>query len=186
MRKEVEIWRYFFDELGVDYSINADDEKEKAMYYLVDFFIPSLNICLEILPENVTSKERETIKERCKKNYELSGTPAVICDGEPLNHMGLLLCDEYNDSSAGYVEMDCIFYEKDGELCLICLDTKDRTFYSVHDENLELNNIYTLCGLVENTVVSRNDIVDPNTGNIYFSAKFRHAYRKALEAKERS
>lgn len=185
MRKEVEMWKNFFDELGVDYSINTDNEKEKDMYYLSDFFIPLINICLEILSENATSDERKLAKERGKKNYELSGIPAVICDGEPLNHMGLLLCDEYNDSSAGYVEMDCVFYEKDEELCLLCLNSKDRTFYSAYDRDLDLDNIYTLCGLVKNKVVKRNDVIDSKTGNIYFSAKFRHAYRKALEAEKR-
>ena len=87
-------WAVFFDDMGIEYEYEVEGYSLKSGNYLPDFYIPSLDIIVEIKQNNDSITDRDI-----NRWMELSDEkPLLLICGSPTKEYLMLFCKKNNDS----------------------------------------------------------------------------------------
>ena len=102
-------WAVFFDALGIDWEYEPEGFDLDGVYYLPDFYIPSVDAWIEVKPKTGTRKEvlETLIKMVSHGPARKNGAWGVF--GDPLDHHWMLPAGEGKEE---WMENTSICFEK--------------------------------------------------------------------------
>lgn len=143
-------WAVFFDALGVRWEYEKEGYELTEGRYLPDFWLPELNLWLEIKP-TYPDWDSETLK-KCRSLGYATNKPVGVAWGlpsmSPTAESGLLImCGDIGDSSGGESTWTSVFAlsRKDGgAVCVCCNSNSERSFYTTGETMEPWNGMKSL------------------------------------------
>ena len=142
-------WAVFFNAMGIEYEYEKEGyDLGKDGWYLPDFWLPELELWVEIKPQviGITASQRDEAHDKAEALRDIANYPVLLCYGSPKQTWNYLYACDTNDSGGGNYEGYATF----GERYLIVLDhSSSRSFFTADWKSLnniksifEVNKIY--------------------------------------------
>jgi hypothetical protein len=131
-------WALFLDCMDARWEYEKEGfVLSNSEHYLPDFWLPGLNLWLEIKGQHPTEEEFN----RCRLLRDDSSTATAIFGGLPGDYCGTLFCWDLGDSSGGSSEWDAsISNAADGDLCLWVETSKELYADAVMEHQIPIQN----------------------------------------------
>ena len=110
-------WAVFFDALDVKYEYEKEGYELPSGRYLPDYWLPELDIWVEIKGAPPTEKE----EKKCRELFDHHGSPVVCFWEQPSRSLGKIYCEHCTDSGGGWYENNVIPIVIDGGMDILCL-----------------------------------------------------------------
>lgn len=118
-----------FDDLGVKWEYEPEGyELGEAGRYLPDFFLPDLNLFIEVKGARPSADEHK----KCEALANATGSAVFIANGMPFENIGYLYASDCCDSGGGYWEGNAVIHFGPGAVRVSCDDervNRDRTIW---------------------------------------------------------